>query len=275
VDVLEINPGMYDSGILKFAISAIIIAAPIFFFLTWQIQKSLSGGSLEKDSGIRKWLTYFILLISSVVMIGWLIATINSFLNGELSTKFLLKSLASILIAGSVFGFYFYDIKRQEVLNKRDNIIRIFFFSSLFVVIAFFIASLFIVESPTQTRNRKFDDAILLNFDQVSEAINQYYADKRQLPASLDVLKADYSFITDDDLKNKATGVRYDYRIMESNKYELCATFITSNNDVKDANLYYNYNKDRWPHDAGYQCLSQKVLVPDTVKSVMPDPVMP
>ena len=33
VDVLEINPGMYDSGILKFAISAIIIAAPIFFSL--------------------------------------------------------------------------------------------------------------------------------------------------------------------------------------------------------------------------------------------------
>jgi len=68
----------------------------------------ISGHEAEKESGIRKWLTYFILLVSAVVMIGWLIGTISSFLNGELSLKFILKSLTSILISALIFSFYLY-----------------------------------------------------------------------------------------------------------------------------------------------------------------------
>lgn len=274
IDILEQYTGQYDSGVLKFAISAIIISTPIYYFLAWQIQKSLRDGLLEKESGIRKWLTYFILLISSVVMIGWLIGTINSFLNGELSTKFMLKSLASILIAGAIFGYYLYDIKRKEVKSVKNNVIIIFFYASLAVVIAAFVASLFIVESPTQTRNRKFDNAILQNFDNIDNALNSYYLDKKKLPDNLDQLKADYSYITDDTLKDKVTGVKFDYEAVENNKYELCATFKTSNKDIKDLSVY-DY-KDRWPHDASYQCLSQKVLSKtDAFKGEVTTPAMP
>ena len=80
----------YNSGALKFAISAIIISAPIYYVLASQINKNLFTGKLSAESGIRKWLSYFILFVSSVVVIGYLIALIYSFLDGELTIKFIL-----------------------------------------------------------------------------------------------------------------------------------------------------------------------------------------
>ena len=258
VDVLRQYSGHYSPDQLKFAISAIIISAPIFYILMYQIHKSLFSGALDRDSGIRKWLTYFILFVSSVVMLGWLIATINSFLDGELTTKFILKSITAIGIAAAVFTFYFYDIRREEVAGKKDILIRIYFYGSLAVVIGAFAGSLFFVESPAQTRNRKFDNNIIRAFSEIDGAINSYYADKQALPKDLAELKKEFPYITDDDLTDPETKQMFEYHALGDNKYELCATFRTSN--LNDADIEDSYYKDRWPHDSGRQCLTQKVI---------------
>src|SRR3989338_10138932 len=67
-DVVESYNMGYSSYALRFAISAIIVSAPIYFLSVWQINKNLFTGMMEKDSPVRRWLTYFILLISSIVM---------------------------------------------------------------------------------------------------------------------------------------------------------------------------------------------------------------
>jgi hypothetical protein len=258
VDVLSQYSVSFSPDQLKFAISAIIIAAPIYYLTMRQIFKNLYSGALSKDSGIRKWLTYFILFVASVVMLGWLIAVINNFLDGELTIKFILKAMTAIVIAAAVFTFYFYDIKREETAGKKDKVMRIYFYGSLAAVSAIFIASLFFVESPAETRNRKLDNAILDNFQKVDGALNTYYQDYEKLPADLEELKTEFTYITDKDLENPATKEKFEYKIINENTYELCAAFIISNKD-EDV-IYGNYDyKDRWPHEAGYQCLGQKV----------------
>ena len=122
-------------------------------------------------------------------MLGWLIATLNSFLDGELTTKFLLKAITAIGIAAAVFTFYYYDIKREKTKGKKDNFVRGYFIGTLIVVIATFIGSLFIVESPTDTRNRKLDNATLENFTSISNAIETYYLENEALPENLEVIK--------------------------------------------------------------------------------------
>src|SRR3989339_593834 len=62
-DVLSTTTTGFDSSALKFAISAVIIAAPIYFVLMSLINKNLFEGNLDKESGIRKWLTYFIIFM--------------------------------------------------------------------------------------------------------------------------------------------------------------------------------------------------------------------
>ncbi len=269
IDVLALAPGGFDQGVLKFAISAIIIAGPIYFVMMWLINKDILTGKLEKDSGIRKWLTYFILLISAVVMIGWLIGTINSFLNGELSLKFILKSLTSILISAAVFSYYLYDIRRKDV-TKNNNIIRTYFYGSVAVVSIALIASFFFIDSPLQVRLQKYDQNIINKFSQIDYAINAYYGENNKLPADLNVIleggpSAVYSLI-DSDISDPATGKAFEYKISAKDTYELCATFKTENKTkAEDKSIYVD---TRWLHDAGYQCLKQRVATIDKNKQV-------
>ncbi len=270
IDALEQFRGRYSPDQLKFAISALVISAPIFYVTARQIYKNLFSGVLRHDSGVRKWLTYLILFASSVVMLGWLIAVVNSFLDGELTMKFVLKAITAIGIAAGIFTFYLYDIRREEVADKKDKMIGIYFYGSLAVVIAVFIASLFFVESPTETRNRKLDNTILASFENINGAIETYYNDNNQIPASLDEIKAEFSYITQSDLEDPMTRKEFEYKAGGGDTYELCAIFRTSNKEDEDNrdNLY----NERWPHDAGEQCLKQKVRKYEDVK-VRPEPI--
>jgi len=268
VDIISEYQGRFSPEALKFAISALIVSAPIFYITARQIYKNLFTGSLSKDSGIRKWLTYLILLATAVVMIGWLIATVNSFLDGDLTFKFVLKAITAIFIAAAVFTFYLYDIKREEIEGRKDSIVRVYFYGSLIIVIAVFVASLFFVESPTETRNRKLDNAILEDFNMIDGAIVTYYQENEEMPASLDILEEEFSYIGDDDVINPVTGEEFEYRILADRKYELCTIFMSDNKDREDDR--FNFYKDRWPHESGYQCLSQKVHNIENVKERIP-----
>jgi len=268
IDILNQNQGSFSPEQLKFAISAIIISTPIYYIITKQIHKSLFSGVLSKDSGIRKWLTYFILLVTSVIMIGWLIAVVNNFLDGELTTKIILKAITAIAISATVFSFYLYDIKREEVAEKKDKIIKIYFFASLFVVILVFVASLFIVESPTETRNRKVDQSILENFSQIESAANEYYNTNKKLPDSLDMIREEYRYILEKNIVDPITNEKYEYKVVDEKNFEICANFRTSNKNNQDNRFDY-YLDQEWQHDAGYQCLNGKVRNYEGEKPVM------
>jgi len=258
------QPGQFSSEALRFAISALIIAAPIFYITTWQIFKHLYEGSLGKDSGVRKWLIYFILFVSIVVMIGWLIATLNNFLNGELTGKFILKALTSILISAIIFSFYFYDIRRKEVKGKKDNVIRFYFYGSLALVIAALAASFFFIESPATVRARNHDRQVIVNLDQIDSAVNAYFNKNKIVPAKLEDLLADTSreiYITEDALKDPATGKALEYAKKKTDTYEICADFNLSNKDKDTWDQYNPYMDERWKHDSGRQCFTKKAEI--------------
>lgn len=258
VDVINQFQGSFSSDQLKFAISALIISTPIYYLASWQIQKSLFSAILAKDSGVRKWLTYFVLFVSSVIMLGWLVAVINNFLDGELTTKFILKALTAIFIAAIIFSCYFYDIKRENIVNIKDRIILVYFYGSLALVLATLIAGFFFVESPRATRERKYDEVILNKFDLIDSNLNNYYQDNKKLPKNLDELLSNKMYyLTDNDINNPLDKKQFEYKVIEKDVYELCADFKTSNRNKEED--YYNFYGRRWLHDMGYQCLRRKV----------------
>lgn len=255
------QPGRFSSGALRFAISALIISAPIFYLAITQIFKSMRSGLLEKESGIRKWLTYFILFVSVVVMLGWLIATLNNFLNGELTAKFILKALSSIIISALIFSFYFYDIRRKDIKEKKDNIIRIYFYGSIVLVSAALIASFFFIESPSKVRAQKHDRQVVLNLSQINDAVNSYFDKTKTVPEKLDQLFEDQTgriYITQEIVKDPQTGQAFDYKKTEKDTYEVCANFNLSTKDANDGEDYDKFLDERWTHEAGYQCFTKK-----------------
>lgn len=255
----------FNQDSLKFAISALIIAAPIYFVTVGQINKSLFAGRLDPESGVRRWLTYLILFIASVVMIGWLIGVLNTYLNGDLTLKFGLKGLVSIVLAGSIFSYYFHDIRRDKVAGVIDKTIRWAFYGAVAVAAAALVAALFIVESPRAARDRKSDELLLNRFDQIDQSLNSYFIEKRKLPDSLEVLVQE-KWISDQSILGiPGTDKKIEYKPGKDKVYELCADFKASNKDLKAVSPYYS---SRWLHDAGYQCLTQRLGALPDVKAV-------
>lgn len=261
VDVLSQNNAAFSSEILKFAIASLVVATPTYYFSNKFIYQSLYKGELDKEAGVRKWLTYLIIFIAFLVMIGSLIALLVNFLNGAITTQIILKCLTTLVISGIVFSFYFYDIRRDKTDGYKDKVLKIYFFSSLLIIIITFIASLFIVESPKLARNRQLDQKIISSFSMISYELNNYYQFYGKLPVDLSVLQKEYPGIAADFLQNPITEEAFKYQIKGDREYELCATFLTDTLvNLQNKDMAY-YADPSWPHGIGYQCLSQKVQV--------------
>jgi len=260
-DILNNYSGVIDSR-LKFAISALFISIPVFYLISALIHKGLRKGELEKDSAIRRWLTYFIILVSSLIILGVFVGIINNFLSGELTSRFILKALTMLLIAGASFSFYFYDIKRNNP-EKPDKVVRIFFGATLIMVVAVFVAAWFFMESPQVARARRLDQALIQNFYNIESAVNSYYERKESLPEDLSGLLEDKrSYLSLSSLSDPETGAAIVYNKISAEEFELCAEFRTSSFDNSlEGNRYISINENSKEHDVGYQCLRGNLYV--------------
>ena len=69
----------------------------------------------KRNLRIRKWLIYFTLFAAALIIIGDLVALIFSLLGGELTVRFLLKVVTIFFVAGSVFYYYLWDLRRHNI----------------------------------------------------------------------------------------------------------------------------------------------------------------
>jgi hypothetical protein len=250
-----LNYGSYNSvdGQLKFAISALFIAGPTYYLLSRLLNLGLHKKELDLDSPLRRWLTYFIILVAAVIILGVFIGVINNFLSGELSVRFILKASAMLVIAASVFSFYFYDIKRKAVKDK-DLVMIIFSLVSATIVLAVFVAAWFFVESPKLARAKRLDAIVVNNIYQLENAVNSYYAEYKRLPINLEEIKNSSNIYLDEkSLVDPETKQVIEYKTGEGNKFSFCTVFRAPSDENQNSGAYGPGNKE---HMAGYACLN-------------------
>lgn len=243
-DVLAYYGSIENQSTLRFGISALLISAPIFFLCVNLINKGLKKGEIDKDSQLRNWLTYFILAVSAVVILGSLVGIINNFLSGEITLKSVLQLITVIIIASLVFSFYLYDIKRDKI-SKEDRAIKIFFFSSLALIIIIFISSWFFVESPKVARDRKVDEKVLNNIYSLESYINSYYEQEEKLPEDLSEVKSILGITNFDQfLVDPISGEKIEYKKIGDKEFELCANFRIDSYESERNRVYPVYIGD-------------------------------
>lgn len=98
---------------VAFCLSRLIVAYPVYLLLMRQLNKELARYREKYYSGVRKWLTYLTLLVVSLIIIGTLIAFLSSFLQGELTLRFVLKVLVIITIDGGILMYYSAWLRRR------------------------------------------------------------------------------------------------------------------------------------------------------------------
>lgn len=245
----------YDQGSVKFGIAAIFIAGPIFFYLMYLLKKFLYSGEIKNSSKIRRWLTYIVLFIAAATIIGDLITLVMYFLDGDLATRFLLKVLSVMIIAGLIFWYYLRDIKKTNTEGVIDSAEKSFFLLSATFVLLVFIFGFFLIDSPSLSRDRKIDEAMVDNMRSMSYEIENFYTLTKQLPISKDEL-VDTKF----DLRKY--GEKITYQKKSQTEYELCASFKTSN--LEQQNRYQQ--EDSWAHGKGQKCFKRIVKLESSVE---------
>lgn len=104
----------YASLRMRWAISSLIVAVPVFLFVSSLARRAVRRDVARHGTDVRRALTYLTLLIASAIVIGDVIVLIYSALGGELTIRFILKALTIGSIAGAVFGYYLQDVRSED-----------------------------------------------------------------------------------------------------------------------------------------------------------------
>ena len=99
---------------IRWSLSALIVAFPVFLYAATLIRRDIARDPTKRTLKVRRQLTYVMLFIAACVLIGDLIAVVYTFLGGELTVRFVLKVAVVALIAGTVFGYYRWDLGEDE-----------------------------------------------------------------------------------------------------------------------------------------------------------------
>ena len=259
-DTLNQAYGAYD--IIRNSISSLLIVWPVLIFVSWMIGKDLRTHVEKQNLRVRKWLMYLTLFIASLTIIIDLISLINSFLSGEITTRFVLKVLVILVVAIAVFGYYLWDLKRDASVKNRISMDVAIVTSVL--IVGSIIGGFFLVGSPAQQRNIRMDNQRISDLQNIQYQIINYWTQKAVLPQTLKELQDPISgFIAPVD---PVTKTEYVYSVKDKYTFELCASFIdASRNETKPGySSPQMYPRpvgisDVWTHEKGPVCFSRTI----------------
>ena len=259
-DKLETYVDPYSTGI-RWAIAMLVIFFPAYIFLTWTISKDINRNPEKRNYWIKRWLAYLTLFVAGLTIAIDLVTLINSFLGGEITTRFVLKVLAVLIVAAVVFGFYIYDLKR--IPGQKSSAPKMYAYLTCTAVLLSLIGGFIVMGSPATARERRFDDQRINDLSSIQMQTVTYWQAHRKLPQSLNDLNdsiSGYTAPTDPDTKQV-----YEYSITGNMSFQLCATFgldnVNSNLGGRTNPIYtpYGYGSDNWTHKAGHQCFSRTI----------------
>jgi membrane protease YdiL (CAAX protease family) len=259
----------YYGGIassVRLSMSILLIALPVYILTSWILGKDLKKEPARRELGLRKWLIYLTLFVAAITIIVDLITLINNFLSGELTVQFFLKTIIVLIVAVAVFGYYIWDLRRKD--GETSKLPRKLAFTVSGVVLASIILGFFIIGTPADQRERRFDEERLLDLQVMQNEIVNYWSQKDALPQVLDDLEdsiSGYRAPTDPQTKEP-----YEYNILGGLTFELCATFGRPSNDSGmslEPDYYRAFSASyNWGHEAGRTCF-ERTIDPDLYNS--------
>jgi len=228
-DLLYDVPARYVRQGLRWPLAVLVVLFPVYVWVTSLIEREAKKFPEKRELRVRKWLIYLTLFITTLIIIGDLIALINRFLEGGITTRFVLKVLAVLLIAGGVFIYYGWILKRKE--DEKHSPMRFFPKIAVGLVAIVAIGGFVAAGSPQAERIKKFDDERVMHLQTLQYEITYFWQSKERLTKNLDELRDDIGgFIPPRDPES---DVPYEYRMLVPLKFELCATFGAEMNEAQ------------------------------------------
>lgn len=278
--------GYFYSGNIAWPVSVLIVLLPLLYIIEHILIRDIKLFAEKADLWIRKWRIYLTLFLTGATMIGDLVALINIYLSGEITSRFIYKVIVVMLVSATVFIYYLLskkiDFTQNNLQNNRWRMI-IAIFGILLTLIAI-ILGFIIVGSPTKQRNLRFDSQRVSDLSNIQWQIISHWQQKASLPERLEDLGdsiSGYKVPTDPrtdqpykyTIKTKVVNNIGDSKVKPS--FELCADFSLPTQDKEGRGGYYSgyggiaMNRDyaisypsddeNWKHGIGMTCFIRTI----------------
>jgi len=103
---------------MRWAVSALAVSVPVFLYMSLRTRRDVSRDPLKRNSSVRRWLTYLTLFVGATVIVCDAVTLLYYMLGGELTVRFVLKTLTVAVVSGSIFGYYLWDVKGDEEASQ-------------------------------------------------------------------------------------------------------------------------------------------------------------
>jgi hypothetical protein len=157
---------------IRLGIAMVIVFFPTYLFLVRLMNRYRRTEDVALYQHITKWLIYLSLLIGGFVLLGTLVTTIYTFLDGDLTTRFILKAVAVVGVVGT--AVYYYTLDARGYWIKAENKSIVFAASVSLIVLTAITFGLMNIETPTIVREMKTDVEQINDLREIQAEINAY-----------------------------------------------------------------------------------------------------
>ncbi|HRY52707.1 MAG TPA: DUF5671 domain-containing protein [Candidatus Portnoybacteria bacterium] len=261
-DILKVDFYQRESyfSSMRWAVAVLVIVFPVYIWSLWYTRKAELATPELKEMLTRKWLLYFTVFAAAAVIIGDLVTLIFNYLQGETTTRFVLKIASVLFIAAAVFGYYFWEL-RQEKNPKAAKFVKIAKWGIVIIVAGLVVFGFYSAGSPQSARVLRLDQQRLSDLQGMQNQIVYFWQQKNRLPLNAAELTDSISgYVVPQDPE---TGLSYEYNVLGNLKFELCGVFKTEGEtgnvqvptEVSKINLY----ADNWQHSIGRVCFERAI----------------
>jgi hypothetical protein len=201
----------YASG-MRFSVSMLIVVTPLMLFLLKKIYTHLRTEPAKKDLWIRKWGLYLTLTLAIIALAIDLVTLINTFLGGEITTRFILKALTVIIVGVLVWLFTRREIKNS--LADAPKLAKSLGWGIIALIVISLIVGFSYIGSPTLLRNIRDDNQRENDLQTLKYQVVNYYQSKGgKLPSTLDEMRLGDPYAMELP-KDPSTEQPYEYKIL-------------------------------------------------------------
>jgi hypothetical protein len=109
-----VRRGFNPVSAMRWSVASLVVATPVFLWISAIARRDRRRDPAAQFGAVRRWLTYLTLFVAALVLIGDATVLLYTWLNGEMTLRFVLKAATLAAIGAIVFAYYLRDVRIDE-----------------------------------------------------------------------------------------------------------------------------------------------------------------